>query len=578
MVQSQEPEPLDGDFPRPWLKSYDEGVPSHLDYPRVPLWQLLDQSAGRYPDKPCTYFFGRETSYRQIEEGADRFAAGLIRLGVARGDRVALLLPNCPQFVIAYYGLLKAGAVAVLLNPLLTEAELNNQLRQSDTGTLVTIPLFLAKARGAGQDTGLRRIICARLADALPLPARLVMAYRERVQAAEAGRIGQPGKAAVEVGMSELLAQPAPVDFQPITQAPDDLAVLIYSGGTTGASKGVALSHFNLVANAYQIIAWGHMLERRYEDARILAVLPLFHGFGMSVTMNAPIASGYEMVLVPRFNARDVLKTIQKTRPRFMIGVPTMFAAFNRVPGIARFDLKGIEGIFVGAAPLTKAIKEQFESATGARMLEGYGLTESVTAIMANPLRGRHKLGSIGLPFSDTDVKITGIEDGRDLPPGELGEIALRGPTVMLRYEGDPATTAGAIVEGGWLRTGDIGYMDEDGYFYITDRKKELIKVSGFNVFPREVDEVIHSHPQVQEGICVGLPDPYKGERIKAFVVLKPGATATAEELLAHFRERLATYKVPSEVEFRAELPKSIIGKVLRRQLKEEALRREGAS
>jgi long-chain acyl-CoA synthetase len=312
------------------------------------------------------------------------------------------------------------------------------------------------------------------------------------------------------------------------------------------------------------------MLEHPYDDGRILAVLPLFHGFGMSVTMNAPVASGYEMVLVPRFKARDVLKAIQKTKPRFMIGVPTMFAAFNAVSDVERFDLRGIEGIFVGAAPLTKAIKDQFEARTGARMLEGYGLTESVTAIMANPLRGTHKVGSCGVPFPDTDVKIVGLDDGRELPPGEMGEFTLRGPTVMLRYEGDPDATASTIVEGGWLRTGDIGYMDEDGYFYITDRKKELIKVSGFNVFPREIDELIYAHPKVKEGACVGLPDPYRGERIKACIVLKPGETATAEEFIAYFRERLATYKVPGEVEFRSELPKNAIGKVLRRQLKEE--------
>lgn len=570
MPQSQEPD----DVARPWLKFYDPGVPPHLNYPRAPLWQLLDESAARYPDKPCTYFFGKETTYRRIKEDTDRFAAGLGRLGVRRDDRVALLLPNCPQFIIVYYGLQKAGAAGVLLNPLLTEPELAKHLAHSGAETVVTIPMFLAKVHAMAGQTALRRVICTRLADYLPLPASLVMAYQERKQMAAARGLSAGSTVPATVELKELLARPAPADFKPEAPDPDQTAVLLYSGGTTGVSKAAALSHFNLIANAYQIAAWGHLLEHAADEkGRMLCVLPFFHGFGMSVTMNAPVATGFEMVLVPRFKARDLLKTIQKTKPRFMIGVPTMFAALSAAPDVGRFDLRGIEGIFVGAAPLTKALKDQFEGRTGARMLEGYGLTESVTAIMANPLRGMHKVGSIGIPFPDIDMKIVGLEDGRDLPPGEMGEITLAGPTVMRGYEGDPEATAATIVEGGWLRTGDIGYMDEDGYFYITDRKKELIKVSGFNVFPREIDELIYAHPKVKEGACVGLPDPYRGERIKAFIVLKPGETATVEEFAAYFRERLATYKVPSEVEFRPELPKNAIGKVVRRQLKEEAVR-----
>jgi long-chain acyl-CoA synthetase len=365
-------------------------------------------------------------------------------------------------------------------------------------------------------------------------------------------------------GYSALLREPAAAEAR--HAGPDDLACLIYSGGTTGVAKGIMLSHFSLVANAHQISAWGRLTS---EEGRILAVLPLFHGFGMSVTMNAAVLVGGEIVLLPKFNARDVLKAIQKTKPIFFIGVPTMFVAFSNLPDVARYDLSSLRGIFVGAAPLTRAIKEDFEGKTGGRMIEGYGLTEAVTAIMANPYQGLHKLGSIGIPVPDVDVKIVSLDDGHNLAPGQLGEIVLRSPTMMEGYYQNPEETAKTLVDG-WLLTGDIGYMDEDGYFYITDRKKELIIVGGFNVFPREIDELIYQHPKVKEGIAVGLPDAYKGEKIKAFIVLKDGMEATPEEFIAYFRERLTPYKVPSEVEFRSQLPKSMIGKILRRALREE--------
>jgi long-chain acyl-CoA synthetase len=347
------------------------------------------------------------------------------------------------------------------------------------------------------------------------------------------------------------------------------MAVLIYSGGTTGIAKGIMLSHYSLVANAYQIAAWGGLGKKE----RILAVIPLFHGYGMSVTLNAPVLRSSEIVLLPRFSARQVLRTIQKTRPTFFIGVPTMFVALSNLPGVQRYDLSSLQGIFVGAAPLTRAIKDDFEGKTGGRMIEGYGLTESVTAIMSNPYKGKHKVGSIGIPFPDVDTKIVSLDDERDLPPGELGEIVLRSPTLMNGYFKNPQETAKTIKDG-WLYTGDIGYMDEDGYFYITDRKKELIIVGGFNVFPREIDELLYQHPKVKEGITVGVPDAYSGERIKVYIVLKDGETAEPEEFKAYFRERLTPYKVPSQVEFRSDLPKSMIGKILRRALREEEVQK----
>ena len=554
--------PSDAPEFRPWLKYYDSQVPPHLTYPRIPLYSLLDETAAKYPASPCTNFFGKRLTYREIKELSDRLAASLRRMGVPKGDRVVLLLPNSPQFIIAYYGLLKAGAVIVPLNPLSAERELEFYLTDSEAAVAITIPLFLSKVASLVGKTPLKHIVCSRLSDFLPFPLSLVQGFREQ-------RLARAVRGAALVDFKELLEQELRPDWSPERVQPEEMAVLIYSGGTTGIAKGIMLSHFNFVANAHQIIAWGNLTN----EQGLLAVLPLFHGFGMSVTMNSALLAGGEITLLPRFNAKQVAKTIQKRKPSFFIGVPTMFVQLSNLPEIHRYDFSSLRGIFVGAAPLTKAIKDDFEKKTGGRMIEGYGLTEAVTAIMANPYKGTHKVGSIGIPFSDVDMKIVSLDDGRTLPPGELGEISLRSPTVMLGYYKNSEETQKTIVDG-WLHTGDIGYVDGDGYFYITDRKKELIIVGGFNVFPREIDELIYQHPKVKEGITVGIPDPRKGERIKIYVVLKTGETATQEEFIAYFKERLTPYKVPSEVEFRTELPKSMIGKILRRALREEEIQK----
>ncbi|MBM4352035.1 MAG: long-chain fatty acid--CoA ligase [Deltaproteobacteria bacterium] len=547
---------------RPWFQHYDPQVPPHLTYPSIPLYCLLDDTAAKTPTGPCTNFFGRRLTYQQVRELSDRFAASICHLGIRKRDRVILLLPNSPQFLITYYGLLKAGAVVVPLNPLSVERELEFFLTDSGAQVVITIPLFLDKVASLKGKTPLRHIVCSRLADFLPFPLNLIQGFREWRLIRRVGRSDV-------VDFKELLQQAPPPDWHPESVSPDELAVLIYSGGTTGVAKGIMLSQFNLVANAHQIIAWANLTD----EQGVLAVIPFFHGFGMNVIMNSAVQAGGEIFLMPRFSAKAVAKAIQKYKPSFFIGVPALFVQLSNLPGIERYDFSSLKGTFVGAAPLTKAIKDEFERKTGGRMIEGYGLTESTTAIMANPYHGMHKVGSIGIPFPDVDVKIVSIGDGHDLAPGELGEIVLRSPSVMLGYYNNPEETQKTIVDG-WLYTGDIGYMDDEGYFYITDRKKDLIIVGGFNVFPREIDELIYQHPKVKEGITIGFPDLRKGERIKVYIVLKEGETATPEEFIAYFKERLTPYKVPSEVEFRSELPKSMIGKILRRALREEESRK----
>ncbi len=548
------------DIDRPWLRHYDDAVPHHLDYPSIPLYRLLDDSAARQPAHPCTNFFGKRMSYAAVKEASDRLAAGLQGLGVRTGDRVALLLPNSPQFVIAYYAILKAGAAAVPLNPLYTQRELAFHLGDCGAQTALTIPLFLEKVTALVGKTPLQRVIYTRVADYLPFPLALGSRLQER------GQMRHVDKASV-IHLASLLQDAPPAGWQPAPVDPHSPAVLIYSGGTTGVAKGIMLSHYALVANAHQLRAWVNLDAQ----GRILAVLPLFHGFGMSVTMNAPLLAGGEIITLPRFQAENVLKAIQEWKPTFFIGVPAMFGAFNSVPTLDKYDLRSVKGIFVGAAPLTQALKDEFEGRSGARLIEGYGLTEAVTAIMANPYGGRHKVGSIGLPFPDVDMKIVALDGSADLPAGETGEIVLRSPTMMMGYYNQPEATAEAMRDG-WLFTGDIGHMDADGYFTITDRKKELIIVGGFNVFPREVDEVLAVHPKVLEAAAIGVPDQRLGERVKACVVLREGQTATAEEIIAFCRERLVAYKVPAEVEFRSSLPKSMIGKVLRRELRDQVI------
>ncbi|MEP6695162.1 MAG: long-chain fatty acid--CoA ligase [Chloroflexota bacterium] len=557
---------------RPWFAHYDPGVPRTLSYPAIPLQQLLTDTAARHPTAVATVFGALvghrllETSltYAELDRLADRFAAALQSLGVRKGDRIALLLPNCPQFVIAFYGAMRAGAVVVPCNPLYTAPELHRQLADSGAETLVALSRLHAVARAAREGTAVRNVIFSNIKEHFPRPIRLLFTLtRERRE----GHRTTINASAGEHEFRDLLR--AGSALRPVDVRPEDTAVLQYTGGTTGVPKGAVLSHRALVANVHQTRAWNPTLVEGRECG--VAVMPLFHVYGLTVLMGLSVATGSAMVLIPRFDLEHVLRAIQKHRPRSFAGAPRIYVAAANAPDLARYDLRSVEVFASGSAPLPLEVQSRFEQlAGGGRVNDGYGLTEAAPVTHTTPRRGQRKLGSIGVPIPDVDAKIVDLETGlRDLPIGETGELVVRGPNLMDGYYGRPEETALALRDG-WLYTGDIARMDEDGYFYIVDRKKELIIVSGYNVYPREVEEALYAHPAVLEAAAIGVPHPERGEVVKAFVVLRAGASATADELRTHCAARLARFKIPAEIEFRSDLPKSMVGKVLRRALADE--------
>ncbi len=546
----------------PWLQHYDPEVPSSLEYPETDLYELLNATAAEVPSRPALRFLGASLTYQRLFQLAENMAGALRARGVRAGERVALLMPNCPQFVISFLALMRLGATAMLLNPLNVERELIFKFTDSGSRAIIALDLLSQRVNNIREEINLDLVIYTGLQDFLPFPKNLLFPLKRALdKSMPKVEIAHDG---VTHRFKDLLKETARAPRAEID--PESMAVLIYSGGTTGVSKGIMLSHRALIANLSQACAWVHMDS----GDSLLAVLPLFHGFGMSVCMNAPLAHGGTMILLPRFEAGQVLDTIDRAKPSLFAGVPTMFIALKEHPDIDNYDLKSLRGIFVGAAPLPLAVMNEFEQRTGAKLIEGYGLTESVTAVSCNPLDGRQKPGTIGIPFPDVRWKIMDLNGGeREMPQGEAGEIVLTCPELMTGYLNQPELTAETIRDG-WLYTGDIGVMDPEGYITIVDRKKDLVIVSGFNVFPSEIDEVLHQHPAVAEAVAVGLPHPTKGEFIKAYVVLKAGQQATDRQIMDFCRENLSAYMVPKEVEIRDELPKSLIGKVLRRTLREE--------
>jgi long-chain acyl-CoA synthetase len=545
---------------RIWHKSYAPGTPPGIDYEKVTLGQALERSAAKYPDCPAIVMMGKKITYRELNELVNRFAASLAELGVKKGDKVALITPNMPQVVIACYACFRLGAVAVMNNPLYTEAELEYQFNDSEVTVAICMDLLVPRMLKLKGKTGIRTIIAAHIKDYLPFPLKQLFPIVKKAL----HRKIQPGEPALE--FMDLLkkspGRPPTVDVEW-----DDLAALLYTGGTTGLSKGVMLSHANLCSNVQQFRAWTQDAEDGKDS--VLGVFPIFHSAGFTAIMNHSVYRGLSMILVPKPEPGVILEMTRKYRPNWFPCVPTIYVGILNHPDFPKTDFSSVRGCVSGAAPLALDTIRQWEQAVSRTIIEVYGLTETSPLSHANPWGGRTKVGSVGVPIPDTDCRIVDAETGaKTLGVGETGEILLKGPQLTRGYYNKPDETANAI-RGGWFYTGDIGYMDEEGYLFIVDRKKDMIIAGGYNIYPRDIDEVLFEHPKIKEAAAVGLPDPYRGETVKAFVVLREGQTATEEELNAFCRERLAPYKVPRQWEFIDELPKSNIGKVLRRKLRE---------
>ncbi|HEX6678932.1 MAG TPA: long-chain fatty acid--CoA ligase [Actinomycetes bacterium] len=548
----------------PWLDSYPPGVPEHVDVPAGNLARLLADAARDFPSAPAFHFQGRTVSYAQLAEQAWRFAGALAGLGVGKGTKVGLVLPNCPQAVIAFFGALRLGAVVVQNNPLYTERELGHQLADARVEVVVCLDLAYERVKAVRGQTAIREVIVTSVLDELPAVKRAIAPYTRKGKAA-AQAIGkdEPVRRWRElVATATTRAEEAAVD------PASDLALLQYTGGTTGLSKGVMLSHANLRANVEQVRAWFPDADPGREV--MMAVLPFFHVYGLTVCLLFGIRVGAALVLTPRFDLEQVLAAIDRHRPTLFPGVPTMYVAINNAAAKGGHDLSSIKACLSGAAPLPLEVAERFERYSGGRLVEGYGLSECSPVALANPIYGKRKAGTIGMPLPDTMARVVdSAEPDRTVPTGEAGELAISGPQVMLGYWNRPEESA-QVLRDGWLLTGDMAVMDGEGYFQIVDRKKDLIIAGGYNVYPREVEEVLYEHPKVLEVCVAGVPDSYRGEMVKAFVVLRPGEEATTDEIRSFAKERLAAYKVPRAVEFRDELPKTLIGKVLRRALVEE--------
>jgi len=561
-VVTKLPAPMAG---RPWTAHYDPGVPATIEYPDAPLHAFLEDAAREYTNATATIFFGAKRTYRELQRDVAFLSGSLRRLGVQKGDRVALMLPNCPQFVIAFYAALRLGAIVVPCNPRYTPREIQYQLADSGAETIVVLSRFYPIVKAARPGTRLRNVVVTYIKEEMPPLLRLGFTLAKERK--DGHRVPWKGDAGARA-FRELLVY----DGEPVATAvsPDDVAILQYTGGTTGTPKGAMLSHRALVANTLQCRSWFTNL-RDGQDA-IMAVMPLFHVYGLTVAMNLAIQSAAALILEPQLDLEHVLADIQKFRPKVFPGAPIIYNAINNSPLSAKFDLRSIEACISGSAPLLAETARRFGELTGAHLVEGYGLTEAAPVTHCNPLfgEGRQKVGSIGVPFPDVESRLVDIETGESAPPpGERGELVLRGPQLMDGYYERPDETAKTI-RGGWLFTGDIATVDDEGYVFIVDRKKELIIVSGFNVYPSEVEEVLAGHPAVLESAAIGVAHPVKGEVVKAFVVLRPGTSASVEDIIAFCRGELAPFKVPAEIEVRDSLPKTSIGKVLRRQLAEE--------
>jgi len=550
---------------KPWLKSYEKGVPATINYEEICMPDILDRAAKGFPDKTAIIFQGYKITYRQLKEMVDRFATCLTDFGIRPRDAVAILLPNLIPCVVADFAILKIGAIVVMNNPLYTDHELEHQFNDSGSKALITLDLLANRMIDLRPKTKIKQIVYTSIGDYLPFPKNLLFPL-----VAKKKKLAADVKPASDVfTWKECIAR-----YQPNPPAVkigfEDVAMYQYTGGTTGVSKGVMLTHANLSKQVQQLEVWFPQFKRGAEI--MLGALPYFHSFGLSTSMNFSVHLGYTQILIPRPQPQPLLEAIRKFKPTFAPLVPTMYVGMLNHPDLKKTDMSCIKGAFSGSAPLPVEVIHDFEKMTGAVIVEGFGLTETTPVTHINPFGGVRKVGSIGVPISDTQCRIVSLDDGiTDMPVGEPGELIIKGPQVMKGYKDMPEETAYALRDG-WLYTGDIGTMDQDGYFYIVDRKKDMIISGGFNIYPRDIDEVFYQHPKVQEACSIGIPDPKRGENVKVFVVLKDGMTVTKEELIEFCKTRLATYKLPTEIEFRKELPKTNVGKILRKQLKAEEM------
>lgn len=571
-------EPTLGDpATKPWIASYQPGVPATVNYPDQTLPDLLRTAVDRYPDNAALVYFGKELTYRELDRYSAQFANRLLQFGLRQGDRVMVILPNLPQFLICHFGILRAGGVAAAISPLLVEREIEQLARDAGARILIVLDSFYDKVADFRSRGIVDTVIVASPDEYLPFYKRLL--YPLKAEHPKPSISDSPG---TRVFRFRRLLQGAS-DVPPAVRVkPTDIAAFQYTGGTTGLPKAAMLTHRNLLANAMQIRVWGPDVKEGAET--LLSIMPFFHAYGTTLCLHLAVLLGVKQVILPRFTIAEVLEAIETHQPTIFPGVPMMYVAVNsavrNAPARAR-RLSSIRYCVSGAATLPVEVQQEFERITGATLVEGYGLSEASPVTHCNPLDGRGRAGSIGLPFPDTEVRLVDATTGVDVAPGESGELVIRGPQVMQGYWERPEETA-EVLRDGWLYTGDIATMDADGYFAIIDRKKDVIITGGENIYPREIEEVLYSHPKIQEAVVVGVAHEVAGQAVKAFIVPRPGETLTRRDILQYCGERLAKYKVPRQIDFRDSLPKTLTGKVLRRVLLDEEAarprRRRGAT
>ncbi len=554
-----------------WLRSYPKNVNWHQTFTPAPLYSLLDQAVAKHPNNTATNFLGKTLTYAELGQLVERAAAGLQRLGVRSGSKVGLFLPNSPTFIIYYYAILKAGGIVVNYNPLYTVEELAFQVRDSDTEMMVTLDLKILfdKVETLIDQGALKLAVVASFTALLPGAKSVLFKLFKGKELAHPLTSKVRDKVKLEGPLLADHGPRMPVPVDPL----NDIAVLQYTGGTTGTPKGAMLTHANAYINVLQVVSWAPDLV--IGDERVMGVLPFFHVFAMTVVMNFGIAKAAEIVIMPRFVLNDALKLIHQTKPTIMPGVPTLFNALMNHPKIKSFDLSSLKFCLSGGAPLPVEVKQKFEQMTGCKVVEGYGLSETSPVATCNPIEGPVRIGKIGIPLPATYVSLRSLDDpDKEVAHGDKGEVCIAGPQVMLGYWKRPKETADVFTADGFLRTGDVARMDDDGFFAIEDRIKDLIICSGYNVYPRQIEERIYEHPAVEEVTVIGIKDKYRGEAPKAFIKLKSGAHASSADIMAHLEKKLSKIELPAEIEFREQLPKTMIGKLSKKELKqEEALR-----